>query len=217
MKVDTVVFDLDGTLLDTLEDLTDSVNYILYKYKYPKRTISEVRSFVGNGLRLLLERALPNKVSTKEFDKMLTEFYDYYGKHCAEKTKLYPGIEQMIHTLNSTGIKMAVVSNKGDFAVKDLCEKYLHGIITLAIGETPSIKRKPAPDMLLYALKELGSDLKSSVFVGDSEVDILTSQNAGLTCLSVTWGFRTKEFLAENGATAFMEKPEEILTFLQQQ
>lgn len=216
MRYNTVIFDLDGTLLDTLEDLTNCVNYILKKYNFSLRTKDEIRSFLGNGIQKLLERSLPENEIIKDFEQIHQDFNDYYAMHCADKTKLYDGILELLESLKQMNIKIAVVSNKGNYAVQDLRKKYLDGVIELAVGETKEVKRKPAPDMLLYALQELGSNADQSLFVGDSEVDIDTAKNANLTCLSVTWGFRTKQFLTEHAATNFVEKPRDIISFLQQ-
>lgn len=217
MKYNTVIFDLDGTLLDTLEDLTDSVNYILKKYHYSLRTKDEIRSFLGNGIQKLLERSLPKNEKVYNFDQIFQDFNDYYAIHCADKTKLYDGITDLLDRLKQMKIKVAVVSNKGNYAVQDLKSKYLKNQIEIAVGETDKVKRKPAPDMLYHALNQLGSEAKQCIFVGDSEVDIDTAKNANVTCLSVTWGFRTRQFLAEHDATNFVDKPKEIISFLQQE
>lgn len=216
MNYNTVIFDLDGTLLDTLEDLTDSVNYILEKYNFSLRTKDEIRSFLGNGIQKLLERSLPEDERIDDFDQIFQDFNTYYALHCADKTKLYDGIVELLDQLKQMEIKVAVVSNKGNYAVQDLKQKYLKNQIEIAVGETKEVKRKPAPDMLYYALNQLGSEVKESIFVGDSEVDIDTAKNANVTCLSVTWGFRTKQFLKEHDATNFVDRPKDIISFLQQ-
>lgn len=211
---DTVIFDLDGTLLNTLEDLTDSVNYAMKKYGFPTHTIDEVRRFVGNGLQKLMEQALPAEVEEKTFIQVFEDFRTYYGAHCAVKTQPYDGIPELLDALRAQGMKLAIVSNKGDFAVQELNELYFKGKIEVAIGEREGIRRKPAPDTVCEALKRLGSDREHAVYVGDSDVDIKTAENAGLVCVSVTWGFRDRDFLSEHGAVNFADTPGEILDFL---
>lgn len=213
-KYDTVVFDLDGTLLNTLEDLTDSVNYAMKKYGFQEHTLEEVRNFVGNGLLKLMERAIPKGKEEPQFDKIFEDFCTYYGAHCAIKTRPYDGIMDLLEELEKRKIKIAIVSNKGDFAVKELNELYFKGKIKVAIGEREGIQRKPAPDTVLEALEELGSTKEGAIYVGDSDVDIMTAKNAGLSCISVTWGFRNRDFLKEHGASCFVDAPEKILEFV---
>lgn len=213
-KYDTVIFDLDGTLLDTLEDLTDSVNYVMGKYGFPAHTPGEVCSFVGNGLHRLMERALPADVNGEVFKRVFDEFCAYYGTHCAVKTRPYDGIPELLNELRAQGISLAIVSNKGDFAVQELAELYFKGQIAAAIGEREGIRRKPAPDTVLEALRKLGSDKNRTLYVGDSEVDIKTAENAGIPCVSVTWGFRDRAFLERHGAACFADVPRDILRFL---
>ncbi len=211
---DTVIFDLDGTLLNTLEDLTDSVNYAMEKYGFLTHTIDEVRRFVGNGLQKLMERALPAGIEERIFTQVFEDFRTYYGAHCAAKTQPYDGIPELLDVLREHGMKLAIVSNKGDFAVQELNKLYFKGKIEVAIGEREGIRRKPAPDTVLEALKRLKSDREHAVYVGDSDVDIKTAENAGLACVSVTWGFRDRDFLKEHGAVNFADEPGEILDFL---
>ncbi len=213
---DTVIFDLDGTLLNTLEDLTDSVNYAMEKYGYPVHTLDEVRRFVGNGLKKLMERALPADVSEEEFKRVFDDFCTHYGKNCAIKTRPYDGILELLDELNARGIKLAIVSNKGDFAVQELRDLYFKGRIKVAIGEKSGICRKPAPDTAFEAMRRLDSDSAHSVYVGDSDVDIETAKNAGLSCISVTWGFRDRAFLKEHGAQHYADTPQDILDFLKE-
>ena len=207
-----VIFDLDGTLLDTLGDLADSVNFALKKYGYNERTYSEVRAFVGNGVVRLMELALPGGKENPQFETVLADFKAYYAENCKNKTKPYDGIEQLLETMNEKGVKMAVVSNKFDAAVKELCKDYFGKYITVAIGETPTVKKKPAPDTVFAAMKELGET--NCVYVGDSEVDIQTAKNAGLPCISVTWGFRDKAYLETVGGNVFADTPAQILDLL---
>lgn len=211
MRYKAVVFDLDGTLLNTLEDLTDAVNAALKKYDMPARTLKQVRGFVGNGIGKLMERAIPAGREDPAFEKVFREFREYYGRHCRDKTKPYPGVLPMLQELKNRNIKMAIVSNKADFAVKELREVYFRPFIDTAIGEREGLRRKPEPDMVYYALKELGCQASETVYVGDSDVDVLTAKNAGMACIGVSWGFRGREFLQEHGAETVMDTPDEIL------
>ena len=212
---ETIIFDLDGTLLDTLDDLWAAVNAALKKFSLPLRTKEEVRSFVGNGIVKLMERSA-GKVEKEVFDGVLAEFKRYYGEHCEDNTKPYEGIMPLLEELKKRGIKTAVVSNKADFAVKKLAEGYFQGLLQEAVGENEEggIRKKPAPDSLLAVMQRLGAGTRSTVYVGDSEVDIQTAQNAGVECISVTWGFKDREFLVENGATLLIDEPKELLEVL---
>jgi len=211
MEYQLAIFDLDGTLLDTLEDLADSTNYIMQQFGYPERTLTEVRSFVGNGIRKLLERSAPKGTSSEEIDRMFEQFKEYYGAHCADKTKPYDGIMDMLNALQKQGVKLAVVSNKADYAVKALCEQYFPGFFDEAVGERVGIARKPAPDTVNEVLKNLHMDKAQAVYIGGSEVDVQTAQNAGMDCIAVDWGFRDKEVLKEAGAEIIVSTPEEVL------
>ena len=197
-----ILFDLDGTLLDTLEDLKDAVNYTLRSKGYPERTLEEVRCFVGNGARNLMELAVPAGADVEE---ALSDFRIYYNAHCQVKTRPYAGIEAVLDILKKEH-PVAIVSNKPDSAVKTLCADYFPG--TYALGEAADCPRKPAPDMVYKAMKELG--VQQCIYVGDSEVDVLTAKNAGVPCISVLWGFRNREELVQAGADCFCEKTEEI-------
>ena len=196
-KYDTVIFDLDGTLMDTLEDLADAVNEILSRNGYPVRTIREVRRIVGNGLRQTLTLCLPEGTKQEVVDRLLPEFASYYQENCQIKTKPYDGIEDTLRGLSARGFKLAIVSNKRDEAVKKLNREYFAEYVRVAIGENESagIRKKPAPDTVYQALRELGSSREQAVYVGDSEVDRMTAENAGLPCVSVDWGFRDREEL----------------------
>lgn len=198
--MDTVIFDLDGTLLNTLEDLTDSVNHAMEAFGYPVHTIEEIRSFVGNGAPKLIERSIPQGTENPSYDAALAAFKEHYAAHCEDKTNPYEGIMELLMQLRDKGYRMAVVSNKFDGAVKRLCKKYFGDYIEVAIGESADVKRKPAPDTVYRALHELSCDGSRAVYVGDSEVDIQTAKNASLPCISVTWGFRTEEQLKAAGA-----------------
>lgn len=211
-KKDTVVFDLDGTLLDTLDDLMNSVNYALESNGYPARTKDEVRRFVGNGILLLMQRALPSGQENPDFDKVFAGFKEHYGIHCNDLTKPYDGIMELLELLKEKGVKMAIVSNKADFAVKELSEIYFKGIIPVAIGEKESegIRKKPAPDTVMEALRQLGSTTENAVYVGDSEVDLATAENCGMDYILCEWGFRERKKLEELGGKVFVKKPSEI-------
>lgn len=215
MKKTTVIFDLDGTLLDTLQDLADAVNYALRKEGMPERTIDEVRRFVGNGVRLLMIRAVPGGESNPLFEETFAQFKEYYGEHCNDNTKPYDGMIELLETLKSKGYSVAIVSNKIDFAVKELSALYFKGIVPVAIGEKEGVRRKPAPDTVREALKELGRIAEESVYVGDSDVDIETAKNAGMPCVSVLWGFRDREFLEEHGAKRYARTAEDVLKLVE--
>lgn len=204
------VFDMDGTILDTLEDLKDSTNYALEKCGYPTRTYDEVRRFVGNGIRKLIERAVPEGLTVEQIDRVHEVFTEHYKVHCADKTKAYDGIKPLLEKLRANGVKTAVVSNKADYGVQELCKEYFDGLFDYAVGEREGIRRKPAPDSVNEALRVLGVDRSEAVYIGDSDVDFETAKNAELPCISVLWGFRDEEFLREKGATLFVHDPAEI-------
>ncbi len=210
----TIVFDLDGTLLDTLDDLTDATNAALEKFGLKTRTRDEVRAFVGNGIAKLIERAVGQDGMDKQA-AVLAEFKRYYAAHCADKTAPYEGILSLLQALQAQGIKTAVVSNKADFAVKSLAKTYFDGLLLAAVGENEEagIKKKPAPDSLLAVMKQLSANAETTVYVGDSEVDVQTAKNAGVACICVTWGFRDKSYLMEEGGRLFVDEPNEILTY----
>ena len=202
-----ILFDLDGTLLATLEDLHDSTNHVLRSFGYPERTLDEVRRFVGNGARRLMDQAVPAGVDAQAaFDA----FQNWYPRHCQIKTKAYEGIPEALEILKEK-YPIAIVSNKPDPAVKVLCADYFPGIY--AIGESPDCPRKPAPDMVYKAMRELG--VEKCVYVGDSEVDVLTAKNAGVPCLSVLWGFRDKADMEEAGGKHFCEKTADLAAKLE--
>lgn len=200
-----IIWDLDGTLLDSLEDLKDAVNHTLQQYGLPQRTLEEIRCFVGNGAKRLIALSLPGKKNDPDVDRVLADYQAYYQDHSQIKTKPYDGVLTALEKLGQK-YPLAVVSNKPDGAVKDLCRKYLPGVY--ALGETPDCPRKPAPDMVYKAMKELGVD--RCVYVGDSEVDVLTAKNAGVPCLSVLWGFRDRKTLEEAGAKYFCDDTGEL-------
>lgn len=212
MKYSTILFDLDGTLLYTLEDLTDSVNHMLSKYGYPTHPIENIRSFVGNGLRKLVERALPNGANQDGFEEFLAEFIDYYNHHNRIKTKPYPGILETTEKLSKLGVNMAIVTNKGQTATDSLMEDFFKPQITIAIGDNGIHARKPDPEPINMALSALSITDKSSVlYVGDSEVDATTAENAGLDYVLCTYGFRDMEDLKDFKPVAFIDKIDELL------
>ena len=208
-----VIFDLDGTLLDTLTDLMNAVNHALMSEGFPVRTRDEIRRFVGNGLEKLVARALPDGRQTPGFEDVLAETRRYYACHCRENTAPYDGIPEMLRDLHQKGYRIGVVSNKPDAQVKALCQTEFGDLISFAAGAAPNRRMKPAPDTLLSCMTALGSDLHSTVYVGDSDVDILTAGNAGIPCISVLWGFRDREFLTASGAGIFAQSPCEICGF----
>ncbi len=207
-----ILFDLDGTLLDSLEDLTDSVNYTLRHYGLPERTLDEVRSFVGNGAKVLIASALPGKESDPPVEEALRFFQAYYADHCQLKTRPYDGIVEALAEIRKE-FPVAVVSNKPDVATKPLC-KGLFGEAIYALGQIDDCPRKPAPDMVYKAMADIG--VETCIYVGDSDVDVKTAQNAGVPCLSVLWGFRDRNFLTEQGATHFCENPRDLLFCLKE-
>lgn len=209
--IEAVIFDLDGTLLNTLEDLCDAVNVALKTNDMPERTLEEVRQFVGNGVRTLMVRAVPDGEDNPLFEKTFSDFKEYYEVHCKDKTGPYRGIVELMEVLHSREIKMAIVSNKIDSAVKELNDFYFSEYTEVAIGEMEGVARKPAPDTALKALKELDVPAERAIYVGDSDVDIQTAKNAGIECVSVTWGFRDRTFLLEHGATKLIDYPLQLL------
>lgn len=211
MKYELIVFDMDGTILDTLEDLKNSMNHTLRMYNMPERSLDEIRSFVGNGIRKLIERAVVSDTSEDKIDLIHKDFMAHYEVHCADLTKPYDGVNTLIAELRKRGYKTAVVSNKADGAVQDLCVQYFPGLFDLAIGERPEIAKKPAPDMVNLALEQLHVSKEKAVYIGDSDVDVATARNSNLDMIAVDWGFRTREFLVEQGAEIIVSKPEEIL------
>lgn len=210
MSYKLAIFDLDGTILNTLEDLADAANYALAQHGYPGRTIEEVRRFVGNGIRKLIERAVPAETPEEEINRVHQTFSGYYQLHCADKTRPYEGIPELLQRLRDAGCLTAVVSNKADAAVQPLCRRYYNGLFDYAVGEREGIRRKPAPDSVLEVLRRLQVDAAQSVYIGDSEVDIRTAANAGMDSIIVTWGFRDRIDLESQGARRFADTPGEI-------
>ena len=209
-KYSTYIFDLDGTLLDTLTDLTISTNFAVQSVGCPAHTKEEVCSFVGNGIKKLIHRALPKDISDADFEKAFDNFKTHYKTHCKDNTKPYDGIMDMLRQLKAHGKKVAVVSNKADFATKELCKTEFGELVDISVGEKDGVRRKPAPDSVKAVMQVLGSEPHDCVYIGDSDVDIETAKNAGLDCISVLWGFRSEEFLTEHGAKVFAQSPGEI-------
>ena len=207
----TYIFDLDGTLLNTLGDLAASTNYALRQYGMPEHTIDDVRRFVGNGVGKLIERAIPEGLANPQYEDVLATFRKHYMLHSLDTTAPYPGIESLLHSLRSHGCNVAVVSNKFYNATVELCRHFFADTVEVAIGERENIRRKPAPDTVFEAMRQLGVSGEDTVYVGDSDVDVATARNSGIPCISVVGGFRDRDFLIEHGATTFVNTPEDIL------
>lgn len=211
MSYNAVIFDLDGTLVDTLDDLTDSVNFALSSFGFPKRNREEVRSFVGNGVRRLVYLSVPDGTDEETSEKCLGVFREHYKNNSRNKTKPYDGIIPLLEKLCDSGVKTAVVTNKMQAAAKDIVEFYFGDKISLTVGQVDGVAQKPNPDGVLFALEKLGAEKESTVYVGDSEVDCLTARNAGVDCIGVTWGFRSAQTLKESGAKIIVDEPLDIL------
>ncbi len=211
MKYKAIIFDLDGTLTDTLYDLMLSTNYALKQMGWPERTLDEVRGFVGNGVRRLMEQAVPEDAEEMEFDECFSIFQEHYVEHCQDHTDLYAGVKELLEELKARGYKMAIVSNKLQAGVNELYRRFFKDTIDVAIGEKREMRRKPFPDMVFKALEKLDVTAEEAIYVGDSEVDMATARNAGLPCISVLWGFRDRDYLKEIGAFQMVETPAEIL------
>ncbi len=214
MRRNIAIFDLDGTLLDTLEDLYRATNEALSRHSLPARTRDEVRMFVGNGVEILIRRAVPAGTDEATVTAVLADFKAVYAAICEEHTAPYDGIPELLAALRARGIRVAVVSNKFDAATKQLCARYFGELIEIAAGERAGIRKKPAPDTVFEVLRQLGMSADSAVYIGDSDVDIETARAAGMPCISVTWGLRDEDFLIEHGATVLVHTPEELLGIL---
>ena len=217
MKYELAIFDMDGTILDTLEDLTDAMNYCLEKYKMPLKSLDQIRSYVGNGIHKLIERAVPKETISTTVEEIYALFSEYYREHCAIKTRPYDGICQVIAALKNQGIKTAVVSNKADFAVKSLCDDYFCGLFDYSVGDKPGMRRKPYPDGVIQVMNYFNVALNKAVYIGDSDVDFHTAQNAGIDVIMVGWGFRDEDFLYSIGAKKVIHEPAEILHIITKQ
>lgn len=210
MKYKAVIWDLDGTLLNTLEDLMNSVNYGLSKHGMPEITLEQTRRFVGNGVAKLVERAVPAGTDGNVQADVLKDFKEYYSIHSKDKTKPYDGVVELMTKLKSEGYKLSIVSNKLKEAVEELAGIYFPGLIDVAMGDTPNIPKKPAPDMIYKALELLGVEKDEAVFIGDSDVDVATGINSGMDMITVLWGFRDKDELVKAGAEVFAESTIEL-------
>lgn len=212
MRYRLAIFDLDGTVLNTLSDLADATNAALREGGYPTRTVGEVCSFVGDGIQKLIERALPDGVSEGEMERVLSFFKSYYAMHCAVQTAPYAGIVELLLSLRRQGVRTAVLSNKADFATQALAKTYFDGLFDAVAGEREreGIPKKPAPEGVYLLLDACGVAANEAVYIGDSEVDVATAKNAGLDAILVSWGFRSREVLAEHGAKVIVDTPKEL-------
>lgn len=206
----TVIFDLDGTLLNTLDDLTDAVNFAMAANGFPTHSADEVRGFVGNGIRKLIERSVPKNCDSEMLEKCFEDFCGYYKEHLEDKTAPYDGITELLKSLKNAGFKTAVVTNKADFAAGELCKKMFGDLITVTVGADGKMRHKPYPDSTLKALRILGAEKENAYFVGDSDVDVKTAENSGIDFVGVLWGFRDKSVLESAGATVFAENSQEL-------
>ncbi len=209
-KYDTYIFDLDGTLLDTLGDLAASCNFALRSHSLPEHSVDDVRRFVGNGVRKLMERAIPQGEANPAFEDAYATFRRHYMEHNLDTTQPYPGIMALLKTLKDEGKNIAVVSNKFYAATRELCRHFFGDYVEVAIGERDGIRKKPAPDTVVEALRELGVGREGAVYIGDSDVDVQTATNSGMPCVSVLWGFRDRDFLIAHGAVTLISSPEEL-------
>lgn len=214
MGYGTVIFDMDGTILDTLEDILDSVNVTMDHVGYPHHTKEVMRRFLGNGAATQIQRCMPGGAEDPKYQEALDFYLDYYNDHAKIKTGPYPGIVDVLKKLRELGVKTAVVSNKPDVTVQELSEEFFTGLFDVSMGERAGMKKKPAPDSVFEAMKLLNADPKTCVYVGDSEVDMATARNSNLPCVTVTWGFRDEDFLREQGATTFAHTMDELLEAL---
>lgn len=206
-----VFFDMDGTVLDTLQDLTDAVNHVLLQFGYPPISMQQCAANLGNGARVLLTKSAPEGA---DIDSMLKDYLPYYNAHCLDKTAPYAGIPELMRKLKDKNIRMAIISNKPDAATRELAAKFFGSLLDFAVGESAKIKRKPDPAALNAAIGEFGAEREDCVYIGDTEVDIITAENAGIDCIAVTWGFRTEPELLDSGATVLAKNAEELYELL---
>lgn len=204
------IFDLDGTLLNSLSDLSRSVNYALSQSSLPPRSEDEVRSFLGNGMTTLMKLSLPKGAEEAVSNRAIELFKKHYSEHCMDSTSPYRGITEALDILKQRGVKIAIVSNKPDFAVRKIAQRFFSKWTTLSVGESEEVRRKPNPDAILAAIRQMETTKESSVYIGDSEVDLQAARNAGLDCISVVWGFRKPSFLIRSGATTLCHTPHEM-------
>lgn len=209
-----LIFDLDGTLLDTLADLTASTNHVLSRHQMPPRTLAEVRTFVGNGVRRLLRLAAPPETDEKTVDTLVAEFAAYYPQHCMDATAPYPGLMEVLQRLKAAGRRLAIVSNKPDYGVQALRQAFFPGLMEISVGEQPGVRRKPAPDAVLRVMEQLHASPEQCVYIGDSDVDVETAKNAGLPFVGVAWGFCGRDALRAFGAQTIADSPRDLLELL---
>lgn len=214
MKYETILFDMDGTVLDTLEDLKDAVNYVLRQNNEPEHDLEAIRSFVGNGMKMLMTRAIPGGQENPTFEKQFQEYQDYYPPHSKIKTKPYDGILEFMEECKKRNISVGIVSNKQQVAVTELAEYYFKGLTQAAVGDGEGRQVKPAKDAPVEAMKRLNANPKTTLYVGDSDVDGKTAENAGLDCVLVTWGFRGRDVLEQQKHIAIIDKVEELYQFI---
>ncbi|MCH5172312.1 MAG: HAD family hydrolase [Erysipelotrichales bacterium] len=214
MKYKVIIFDLDGTLLDTLEDLKNAVNHALILNNFPKRTIEEIRNFIGNGTKCLIKKSLPSGVDLKTYEIVYQDFINYYKEHNLDHTHPYQNVINLLEQLKRCGYKTAIVSNKNNDATKAMQQKFFPGLIDVAVGTKDFSKTKPNPETTLEVIKYLNVQKSDCVFVGDSEVDIETAKNASINCISVSWGFKNVEFLIKNGASIIIDEPLELIKYI---
>ena len=210
MQYQLAIFDMDGTVLDTLEDLKDALNVVLKEAGFPERTLEEVRHFVGNGIHKLIERGVPQGTDPAVTERVFDAFNRYYALHCAEQTRPYDGITDLIAALRKAGLKTALLSNKSDYAVQSLCQQYFDGLFDIALGVKEGLQKKPSPDGVELICKQLRIAKRETVYIGDSEVDIATAANAGIDCIAVEWGFRTREEILAANAETIVSTNEEL-------
>ena len=214
MRYDAILFDMDGTVIDSLPDIADATNAALRRFSLPARSRDEIRSFVGNGASRLIHLAVPDGTAEETAEAVLRWYLPYYDAHCRATTRPYAGIPPLLAALRDCGLKLAVISNKPDPAVRILAEELFAGCFDLALGQTAEIRRKPWPDMIEVSAARLGLPLPRCLYVGDSEVDVLTARSAGIDCASVSWGYRSRDELSAAGASAILDTPEELLEWI---
>ena len=215
MKYKAIVFDLDGTILNTLDDLRDSVNHALAVYGLPEQSHKQMIPNVGNGVRYLVEKSVPGGESYPQFEQLFAVFRKHYAENCCNKTRPFDGIIPVMEKFKTAGVKMAVITNKFQSAADDVCGKYFPGLLDVVLGEVPGMPRKPAPDIVFKALSKMGIALEDAAMFGDSDTDEKTAQNANISHCAVLWGFRTREQLLAAGAKNFISRPEEMIDFIE--
>lgn len=212
MKYKAVIFDLDGTILDTIEDLASALNFSLRNNGFSEKSTDETRRMVGNGIRKLILRALPSDVSQELFEKIHKDFMTYYNEHCTDMTRRYDGVFEAVAQLKKDGYVVAVLSNKADFAVNKLCEYYYPGVFAVCSGEIAGVARKPSTEPVDLITSKLNLKPEECIYVGDSDIDVKTAKNSGMKCVSVDWGFRSRIDLIESGAEVIVDSPNEMIS-----